>query len=1041
VASTGRHALRQCSVFTPSAAQSAPEVGAAGLDWANLGFDFRPTAGFLRYTYKNGRWDEGVLETEPYLKVHVMSATIHYGQAVYEGAKAHHCADGKVRLWNIAANAKRMVRGCERMMMPPVPPAMFVDACERAVRANIAFVPPHGTGGSMYLRPYIFGHGPQLGLAPAPEFSFCVLAMPVSSYYGDRGLQPIDALVVEDADRAAPLGVGNVKASGNYGGDIQVTMEARAQGFPTVLYLDAKTHTHVEEFSVSNFIGIKRDGGSATGGKPLYVTPDSDSVLRSTTNTMLMDIAAKELGCAVERRPIHIDELGEFDEVAGCGTAVVMMGVNSLTMQGSGVRHAYDAALPTITALYEHYRAVQFGESDDPNGWGTAVDLSACSAAGDAGAGTSGGRSAPRAAAAAEAGVGATHGRAPIRCLSRAVDFDAAAEAAVDVEADLARVTAEELIQRPLERRPSSRSKSAKSARAAYSTRAAGRRSFSTDSATSSASAAAAEALSSSACEIGERGATESASADSVDHAAAAAARLARTASEREEIDGQDFQMDPTLAYRDDRNRMSPLASLRMAGTEPNVFSKFQVLAQQHNAVNLASGYPNYPIPQFVKEAGVRGIMEDHNQYTRPAGHPELVAAVQEVYEPRFERFLDSETEIAVVGGATNAIFSAVMALVDPGDEVVCVEPYFECVASSCLRCACTVLPARAHACFRPSSSPFSFSFSSTCTARRRSQRTSWERRQSACRCALTGRRRAAIGRSTLRSSTPRCQTARRSVRFLLFALSSFVCSSILLFALSPLCSPRAIRLTQMLVLNTPHNPTGKVFSREELIGISEVVMRYPNVTVLSDEVYEFMTFDGIQHERIATVPGMWERTLSVYSAGKTFSATGWRVGYVVGPQPLITPLVRVHQASNFCTPSALQIAIAIALRQVRRSLALRRRQRCAANVLGTFDATNRERSLRRSERRARVYRLANRAHPRLAPSSPFPPPPPLNTASVCQAERDDYWSTLSTFLQAKRDRLCKLLRLANLAPIVPQVSFYLPLLFTVTFTRFMLTI
>ena len=165
-------------------------------------------------------------------------------------------------------------------------------------------------------------------------------------------------------------------------------------------------------------------------------------------------------------------------------------------------------------------------------------------------------------------------------------------------------VTKEELVQRPLERRPSSRSKSAKSARAAYSTQAAVRRGFSSDSAASSASAAAAEALRGSACEIDDEGAVETPNADAVDHAAAAAARLARTAAEREETDGQDFQMDPTLAYRDDRNRMSPLASQRMAGTEPNVFSKFQVLAQQHNAVNLASGYPNYPIPQFVKEAG-----------------------------------------------------------------------------------------------------------------------------------------------------------------------------------------------------------------------------------------------------------------------------------------------------------------------------------------------------------------------------------------------------------------------------------------------------
>ena len=151
--------------------------------------------------------------------------------------------------------------------------------------------------------------------------------------------------------------------------------------------------------------------------------------------TCTRNIAANELGCVVERRPIHISELREFDEVAGCGTAVVIMGVNSLTMQGSGVRHTYDATLPTITSLYEHYRAVQFGEADDPNQWGTTVDVSACCASGDAGAGASGRRSAPRAAAAAEAGVGATHGRAQIRCLSRAVDFDAHRDAAAEQHA------------------------------------------------------------------------------------------------------------------------------------------------------------------------------------------------------------------------------------------------------------------------------------------------------------------------------------------------------------------------------------------------------------------------------------------------------------------------------------------------------------------------------------------------------------------------------------------------------------------------------
>ena len=165
------------------------DVGSANLDWPRLGFDFQKTNGFVKHTWVNGKWDDGEWEPEPFLKLHVMSAAIHYGQGVYEGAKAHHCKDGSVRLWNIQANAHRMLEGCERMMMPAVPPEMFIRACEWCVAANRAYIPPYGTGGALYLRPYIFGHGPQLGLSAAPQFHFCVLAMPVSSYYAG-GLQP-----------------------------------------------------------------------------------------------------------------------------------------------------------------------------------------------------------------------------------------------------------------------------------------------------------------------------------------------------------------------------------------------------------------------------------------------------------------------------------------------------------------------------------------------------------------------------------------------------------------------------------------------------------------------------------------------------------------------------------------------------------------------------------------------------------------------------------------------------------------------------------
>jgi branched-chain amino acid aminotransferase len=364
-APAGREATSRCATAPARTFATTPpqhgldDVGAANLDWPRLGFDFQKTNGFVKHTWVNGKWDEGEWEPEPFLKLHVMSAAIHYGQGVYEGAKAHHCKDGSVRLWNIQANAHRMLEGCDRMMMPSVPPEMFVRACEWCVAANRAYIPPYGTGGALYLRPYIFGHGPQLGLSAAPQFHFCVLAMPVSSYYAG-GLQPIDVLVAHDADRAAPQGVGHVKASGNYGSDIRVSIDARAEGYPTVLYLDPKEKRYIEEFSVSNFIGIKDD---------TYVTPDSPTILRSATNDMLMDLAASDaFGMKVERRPVDVAELGEFREVAGCGTAVVMMGVKSITHRDTV--HQYES-IERVEALYNHYRAIQFGEEEDPFGWGT----------------------------------------------------------------------------------------------------------------------------------------------------------------------------------------------------------------------------------------------------------------------------------------------------------------------------------------------------------------------------------------------------------------------------------------------------------------------------------------------------------------------------------------------------------------------------------------------------------------------------------------------------------------------------------------------
>eukprot|EP01060_Flectonema_neradi_P029791 TRINITY_DN419_c7_g1_i1.p1 TRINITY_DN419_c7_g1~~TRINITY_DN419_c7_g1_i1.p1 ORF type:complete len:474 (+),score=71.37 TRINITY_DN419_c7_g1_i1:41-1423(+) len=299
------------------------------------------------------------------------------------------------------------------------------------------------------------------------------------------------------------------------------------------------------------------------------------------------------------------------------------------------------------------------------------------------------------------------------------------------------------------------------------------------------------------------------------------------------------YESDPTIVRPAGRDGMSPLSSARMASVEPNVFAEFTELAVRHNAINLGAGFPNWKIPDFVKEAAIDAIKNDHNQYTRPAGHPMLTKVLSDHYSPKFNRTICPETEVAVVGGATNAIFSVVVALVDPGDEVVCIEPYFDApkIASDLMGAKTIGVPLRAD----------------------------W---------------------------------AKTSADW-----------SLNLNELEAVLSDK----TKLLVLNTPHNPTGKVFSDEELLGISNLVKKYPRLIVLSDEVYENMVFDGV-HSRIAAIDGMWEKCLSIYSAGKSFSATGWRVGYVFGPAPLITPLVRVHQASNFCTPTTLQVATANAM-------------------------------------------------------------------------------------------------------------------------------
>jgi branched-chain amino acid aminotransferase len=333
-------------------------VGGAGLEWDKLFFQYLDVYSHSQYTWKDGAWDNGKDVAEKYMQMHVMANVLHYGQALFEGAKAFHCKDGKVRVFNDRANYQRMMLGCRRLGIPEMTEEMFLGAIDRTVRANLDFVPPYGSNGAMYLRPNIFGSGHQLGLGSANEFTFNVVVAPVGSYYKTSKLTAIPCCVMEEFDRAAPMGVGHVKAAGNYAADIHPSLEAKNKGFPIGLYLDAQEHKYVEEFNTSNFVGITAD--------QKYVTPNSPSVLGSITN-LCLEALAKDMGYVVERRPIDFDkEAGTFTEVGAVGTAVVVTPIKSIA-RGDKV-FEYDEP-NVLQKLHDQVRAIQVGEAEDTHGW------------------------------------------------------------------------------------------------------------------------------------------------------------------------------------------------------------------------------------------------------------------------------------------------------------------------------------------------------------------------------------------------------------------------------------------------------------------------------------------------------------------------------------------------------------------------------------------------------------------------------------------------------------------------------------------------
>lgn len=337
-----------------------PAVQRADLDFSSLPFAYQRTDVNVRYTWRDGQWDAGEETDSEILPLHIGATCLHYGQAAFEGLKIYEASDGRVLCFRIDENAKRMQHSAETLLMQAPPVELFREAIFRVVRANRRFIPPHGSGATLYVRPLLLGGGARIGVKPADEYLFLVLVTPVGPYF-KQGFSPTKLWVDETLDRAAPLGVGAAKAAGNYAAGMRGTMRAKQAGYGEALYLDAKEHRYIDELGAANFFGITTD--------KVYVTPDSPSVLRSITNLSLRTLAS-DLGYQVEHRPVLAEELRDFVEAGACGTAAVITPIEAIHFRGEEIVYLPDGKPgPHCTELYSALTAIQLGDSEDKYGW------------------------------------------------------------------------------------------------------------------------------------------------------------------------------------------------------------------------------------------------------------------------------------------------------------------------------------------------------------------------------------------------------------------------------------------------------------------------------------------------------------------------------------------------------------------------------------------------------------------------------------------------------------------------------------------------
>ena len=345
------------------------------IDWSKLTFHYTETDYIVRAAYRNGVWEKPYATRDKYMNIHVAATGLQYGQECFEGLKAFRGIDGKVRIFRMEENARRMQRSAEGLLMTPVPVELFCEAILLALEKNMDFVPPYETGATLYFRPVLVATTPEISVGPGKDCEFIVIPTPIGPYF-PNGFKGTPFIVNRHIDRSAPQGTGQWKVGGNYAASFRASEVAHAMGYEC-MFTDAKTHKYIDECTASNFIGIRRLGDKARGEKREakgweYITPRSSAILPSITNDSLMTLA-REMGMKVTRRKIRVEELAEMQEAAACGTACVISPITKVLDPDKDVTYHFGEPGPVLTKLYHALQDIQYGRAEDKHGWCTVV--------------------------------------------------------------------------------------------------------------------------------------------------------------------------------------------------------------------------------------------------------------------------------------------------------------------------------------------------------------------------------------------------------------------------------------------------------------------------------------------------------------------------------------------------------------------------------------------------------------------------------------------------------------------------------------------